>query len=90
MTTSTNTVVSDQIQNICYEFINDPDTIIGIECNWPEYLIKKVSFEYNTDKENIVEKISVINHKYANDNNVYITFRNKMLIISTKKRYLYE
>lgn len=77
-------MVSQEIHNICSEFINDPDTIIGMECNWHDLLIKEVPFQYNTDKENIIEEIPVINNKYGNMI-IYITYRNQKLIITTKK-----
>lgn len=77
------TVAYNEIQKLCTEFVNDPDTTVGMECNWHDYLIKEVTFADNFGQENTIQAVPVTHEKYG-DMDVYITFRDQNMIISTK------
>jgi hypothetical protein len=83
----------DKIKNICTKFINDPDTTIGIENQWFEYLVKEHVLNYkkeeimrilNIDRNDIPTQITV-NHSQYGNTNIYITVCENGIIISTKK-----
>jgi hypothetical protein len=53
----------DQIKNICTDFVNDPDTTIGMECFWPDYLVKEVSLDFTP--EQVIQTLNVTTTEYA-------------------------
>ena len=84
----------DIIKKKCIEWINDPDTTIGMECNWVEYLIEKISInDLGLCKEHIYNALNVssneiakmyINHEIHGIQIIYIIINDDDIIISTK------
>lgn len=90
------TISYDDIAKICKDFVNDPDTTIGMECDWAEYLILQVRHDYT--KEQIMAalnasvndpaiSIDVVHERYG-DTTVYIEVYEDCIEISTNYRLL--
>lgn len=82
----------DTIKTICTDFVNDSDTVIGMQCDWHDYLIKDVQMDY--DKEQIMQALKVESTKCAvpvtvtqdqYDMQVYVAINDRSITISTKK-----
>jgi hypothetical protein len=59
------TICYDDIKKICTDFVNDPDTSIGMECDWRDYLEREVPLDFTT-----TEIMKAMNVSY-NDDNTY-------------------
>lgn len=81
----------DSIKKICYEFVNDSDTVIGMQCDWHDYLVKEVPFDL--DKEQIMQALQLntaelvvnVEQLQYGEMNVYVAIRDGCITISTKK-----
>jgi len=86
-------LVYDVIKKKCTEWVNDPDTTIGMECFWTEYLVEEIPLEFtkeqlanallNTDISLEFPEIYVEHDKYG-EQDVYIAIFDKRIIISTR------
>jgi hypothetical protein len=86
------TISYNHIQKICTDFANDSDTIIGMQCNWHDYLVSDVSLDFNheqimhalrvdTDKDVVCVPVE---HEHYGEMDVYIRIYDKKIKISTK------
>jgi hypothetical protein len=81
----------NSIKKICYEFVNDYDTVIGMQCDWHDYLVKEVHFDM--DKEKIMQALQLdtaelvvtVEQLQYEEIDVYIAIRDRCVTISTKK-----
>ncbi len=86
-------LVYDVIKMKCTEWINDPDTTIGMECFWTDYLVEEIPLEFtkeqlanalvNTETSLGFSEIHVEHDRYG-EHNVYIAIFDKRIIISTR------
>jgi hypothetical protein len=86
------TLSYDTIKTICTDFVNDSDTVIGMQCDWHDYLIKDVQMDYG--KEQLMQALKVESTKCAvpvtvtqdqYDMQVYVAINDRSITISTKK-----
>jgi hypothetical protein len=95
------TISYNDIAKICKEFVNDPDTIIGMECNWTDYLIWRIKWQPRSayNKNSIMAALNVSsfeyafpihvhNEKYGGEITVYIAVYDDCMEISTKEHLL--
>jgi urate oxidase len=76
---------------ICTEFVNDSDTIIGMQCDWHDYLTQEISValgeqeikELLHTKDNIIS-VEVEHNQYGNME-VYAGIADNRIVVSTKK-----
>lgn len=81
----------DSIKKICCEFVNDSDTVIGMECDWHDYLVKEVPIDLG--KEQIMQALQLdtaelvvtVTQLQYGEIDVYIAIRDGCITISTKK-----
>jgi hypothetical protein len=92
-----NSITIDDVIQICTEFANNSDTIIGMENDWTEYLVKNDIY-VNMNQEDIKERlmtnddvmsVNVRLFNYNTDIDIYIAIEDYALTIATKKRLLY-
>ena len=86
------TISYDDIAKICKDFVNDPDTTIGMECDWMEYLILQVKHGYT--KAQIMAALNAstadfaipldVRHERYGDMTVYIAVYEDCMEISTR------
>lgn len=95
------TLSFETIKNICTEFVNDSDTTIGMECAWPDYLVKWIELkDVKHTKEDIMQALNVnttdyavkvnVHHNQYGDMDVYIAIYDDGIMISTKECLLDE
>lgn len=80
------------IKKICTDFVNDPDTTIGMECGWEDYLMQEQALIFS--KEQILKAFNVTNtenivamevcHKQYGNMDVYIAIYDNVIVMSTK------
>lgn len=85
-------LTSKLIRKLCYDFVNDPDTTIAMECNWEDWLVRDISMEYSANE--IMQAFNVTNnqypvlvqvqHKKYGDTTVYVAIYDNLIRISTR------
>lgn len=84
------------IKDICTDFVNDPDTTIGMECNWLDYLVKEVPHNFTSEQSmdalGLINTqnplIITVNHEKYEETDVYVALYDKRIVISTKEYLL--
>lgn len=83
----------DTIKTICTDFVNDSDTVIGMQCDWHDYLVKEVQMDYEKDQMMKALKVestrcavpvTVTQDQYG-DMDVYVAINDGGITVSTKK-----
>jgi hypothetical protein len=86
------TISYEHVQKICTDFVNDSDTIIGMQCDWHDYLVQEVLLDFNSEEfmhalrvdtdKNVV--CMPVEHENYGEMNVYIRIYDKKIRMSTK------
>jgi hypothetical protein len=81
--------IMNKLQKTGTEFVNDPDTIIGMQNQWLDYLRKDLSLDYNPEElkqafNTTIITIPVVQEQYG-EMDVYIGIRDGSITMSTKK-----
>jgi hypothetical protein len=81
--------IMNDLQKVGTEFVNDPDTTIGMENQWLDYLLKDLSLDYNPEELNQAFNTPIITipvvHEQYGEIDVYIGIRDDSITMSTKK-----
>jgi hypothetical protein len=81
----------EKLQQICTEFINDENTMIGMQNNWHDMQVKEIPV--SLDKQRIMQALETTEDKYhvsvfdeyINDSvDVYVAISNENISIATK------
>jgi hypothetical protein len=81
----------NKLQTICEEFANDSDTIIGMQNNWHDLMIKHIPHDFTKEEVMCALKLKTADHAIpieVGDETVYAAFYDKLLVISTKESLL--
>ena len=90
------TINSEQLQQLCTEFINDDDTIMGMQNNWYDMLVREIPVELN--KNDIMQALQTtedkyivhVFNKYMNDSfDIFVAISNNNVSIATKSWLLW-
>ena len=91
--TMTKTLSRDDIHELCTEFVNDPDTTVGMECNWLDYLVQKIPLP-DFSAEQIMQALDLssddtivcktVEHQNYGGTHVYLTIHDGYIMVSTK------
>jgi hypothetical protein len=89
----------EEIQKLCNNFMNESDTIIGMENNWTDMMIDKMDLD--ASKEDIMQALKVstcervisVPVKFVydgeeEDTNVYVAIHDGYIMVSTQERLL--
>lgn len=89
----------ENIQKICTEFINDSDTVIGMENDWHDMMVQDVALDYSAEdimkalkvdiSEHVVKVPVIFKYRGAEEEcDVYVNIYDRKIAISTKERLL--
>lgn len=89
----------EDIQKLCNNFINDYDTILGMENDWADMLVDKI--ELDASEQEIMQALKVDSNNYIvpvpvkfvyydkeENRDVYVAIYDRYIMVSTRACYL--
>lgn len=89
----------EEIQKLCNDFINDSDTIVGMENDWTDMLVDKIKLDASREEIMQALKVTTCDNAVAvpvklvyygkeEDMDVYVAIYDRYIMVSTRECFL--